>query len=176
MTLRAVTSADLSWELSVIIYPAVFHRAKLMQFCPKKEGLTSFQWNHDENMGEGHSNVDVYLGGGGFTVTWNYWKSLFWNTIIECEHGCVIIIANQVDWCDNLHQTLILLYTFGLLVALYTFIIYWLRHRKRFVLYSVHIPIKLTACYGQLLLPRPTSLRVQPHLQLCESAVTLNSC
>lgn len=117
MTLRAVTSADLSWELSVIIYPAVFHRAKLMQFCPRKEGSTSFQLNHDENMGKGNSNVDV-------------------------------------------------------LPSLYS----WLRHRKRFVLYSVHILIKLTACCGQLLLARSTRLRVQPPSQLCESAVTLNSC
>lgn len=41
MTLRAVTSADLSWELSAIIYPAEIHRAKLMQFCPRKKDVAS---------------------------------------------------------------------------------------------------------------------------------------
>lgn len=55
MTLRAVTSADLSWEFSIIIYAAVFHRAKLMQFCPRQEDVVStyFQLNQDPNMGEG---------------------------------------------------------------------------------------------------------------------------
>lgn len=33
----AVTSADLSWELSAIIYPAEIHRAKLMQFSAGKD-------------------------------------------------------------------------------------------------------------------------------------------
>lgn len=64
MTLRAVTSADLSWELSAIIYPAEIHRAKLMQFSPRKEDVASstyFQLKPDDLMGEGNSCVDVFF-------------------------------------------------------------------------------------------------------------------
>lgn len=39
MTLRAVTSADLSWELSAIIYPAEIQTAELMQFSVRKEDV-----------------------------------------------------------------------------------------------------------------------------------------
>lgn len=56
MTLRAVTSADLSWELSAIIYPAEIHRAKLMRFSPRKEDVASstyFQLKRDDLAGEG---------------------------------------------------------------------------------------------------------------------------
>lgn len=67
-------------------------------------------------------------------------------------------------------------YTSGFLAALYTFSVYWLHYRSNFILYSVHILLKLTGCCGQLLLLRSSSLRVQPHSQLCESLVTLNRC
>lgn len=67
-------------------------------------------------------------------------------------------------------------YTSGFLAALYTFSVYWLHYRSNVILYSVHILIKLTGCCGQLLLLRSSSLRVQPHSQLCESLVTLKRC
>lgn len=57
MTLRAVTSADLSWELTAIIYPAKLHRARLMQFSREKEhgaSSTYFQLKLDDLKGELH--------------------------------------------------------------------------------------------------------------------------
>lgn len=54
MALWAVTSADLSWEHSAIIYPAEIHRAKLMYFCPGEEDIASatyFQLKPDDPAG-----------------------------------------------------------------------------------------------------------------------------
>lgn len=41
MTLRAVTSADLSWELTAIIYSVEIYRAKLIQFSRRKKDVAS---------------------------------------------------------------------------------------------------------------------------------------
>lgn len=41
MTLRAVTSADLSWELTAIIYPVEIYKAKLIQFSPRQKDVAS---------------------------------------------------------------------------------------------------------------------------------------
>lgn len=60
MTLWAVTSADLSWEISAIIYPAEIHRAKLMQFFPRKKDVASstyFQLKQNDLMGRENSHV-----------------------------------------------------------------------------------------------------------------------
>lgn len=55
MTLRAVTSADLSWELSAIIYEAEICRAKLTQVSPRTEDVaysTYFQLKLDDDIME----------------------------------------------------------------------------------------------------------------------------
>lgn len=63
MTLRAVASADLSWELRAINYPVEIHRAKLKQFSPRKEDVVSstyFQLKQDALMGDGNGCVNVF--------------------------------------------------------------------------------------------------------------------
>lgn len=61
MTLRAVTSADLSWELSTIIYPAEIHRAKLMQFSLRKEDVAYSTYFQLKPVGRRNMWICVFL-------------------------------------------------------------------------------------------------------------------
>lgn len=166
MTLRAVTSADLSWELSAIIYPAEIHRAKLMQFCPRKKDVASptyFPLKHrSHRRREELCGCTVCFFSGDFKALTLILKLNNWAWI--CDHSCWQngqVLFYCVCVCVCAHS----LSTIGFLFVLYSLIIYQLHHRRsRLTLYSVHIPIKLTACWGQLLLPRSTRLRVLSHL------------
>ena len=95
MTLRALTSADLSGELRAIIYPAEIHRAKLTQRERRRRRrfLDLFSIKSTWRCGRRDS-----LRGCFFLSR----LRLFWNPIIECQRGRVVIIADKMTGVDLL--------------------------------------------------------------------------
>lgn len=137
-----------------------------MQFSPWKEDVASstyFQLKHDDHMGQGNSCVDLFfssfpsdLKGLQPILKYNNWVSA-WICDNYCWQGgqvfiCVCFMHMRCQPSDSL-----LCYTSSLLTGCII--------EKLLTLYSVHILIKLTACWGQLVLPRSTRLRVCSHAQ-----------